>query len=92
MRPLSCVGFVIAALLNPFVAARGAENEPPYGDISALQLAKPEDKIDAPSVPPPPGAIVLFDGTNLEEILLELALASGSSKLYLDAREGRPVD
>lgn len=37
-----------------------------YGDISAVKLARPEDKIDAPSTPPPPGALVLFDGKNLD--------------------------
>jgi hypothetical protein len=38
-----------------------------YGDISDLKVARPEDKMDVQSVPPPPGAIVLFDGKNLEE-------------------------
>lgn len=66
MGRLSCIGFVIAASLSLFVAARGGNDDPPYGDISALQLAKPEDKVDAATVPPPPGAIVLFDGTNLD--------------------------
>ncbi len=37
-----------------------------YGDISDLKLAKPEDKIDVQPVPPPQGALVLFDGTNLD--------------------------
>ena len=37
-----------------------------YGDISDLNIAKPEDKIDAKSVPSPEGAIVLFDGKNLD--------------------------
>ncbi len=34
-----------------------------YGDISDLKLSKPEDREDVKSEPPPPGAIVLFDGT-----------------------------
>jgi hypothetical protein len=38
----------------------------PYGDISDLKLLKPEDKADAPSTPAPPGAVVLFDGKNLD--------------------------
>ena len=38
-----------------------------FGDISDLKLAKPEDKIDFKSTPPPPGAIVLFDGKNLDK-------------------------
>ena len=39
----------------------------PYGDISDLKVAKPEDKVDAPSTPAPPGAIVLFDGKSLDQ-------------------------
>ena len=38
----------------------------PYGDISDLKLAKPEDKVDMPTVPPPAGATVLFDGKSLD--------------------------
>jgi hypothetical protein len=38
----------------------------PYGDISDLKLNKPEDKEDAKSVSPPEGAIILFDGKNLD--------------------------
>ncbi len=37
-----------------------------YGDISDVKLAKPEDKVDFQSVPPPDGAIVLFDGKSLD--------------------------
>jgi hypothetical protein len=37
-----------------------------YGDISDLKLAKPEDKVDVKSAPPPAGAIVLFDGKGLD--------------------------
>lgn len=37
-----------------------------YGGIGDLQVAKPEDKQDMKSVPPPTGAIVLFDGKNLD--------------------------
>lgn len=37
-----------------------------YGDISGVKLAKPEDKEDVKSTPPPKGAIVLFDGKNLD--------------------------
>ena len=39
-----------------------------YGDISDLKLAKPEDKEDVKSVPPPKGAVVLFDGKSLDEL------------------------
>ena len=38
----------------------------PYGDISDLKLAKPEDKQDVKSTPPPKDAIVLFDGKSLD--------------------------
>jgi Domain of Unknown Function (DUF1080) len=37
-----------------------------YGDISDVKLLKPEDKIDVVSVPPPAGAVVLFDGKSLD--------------------------
>lgn len=38
-----------------------------YGDISDLKLLKPEDKQDVKGTPPPSGAIVLFDGKNLDQ-------------------------
>ena len=38
----------------------------PYGPIDELKVARPEDKQDAPSTPPPTGAVVLFDGKNLD--------------------------
>ena len=37
-----------------------------YGSIDELRLAKPEDKVDMPSVPPPAGATVLFDGKSFD--------------------------
>ena len=37
-----------------------------YDSISDLKVAKPEDKVDVRPVPPPPGAIVLFDGKDLD--------------------------
>ena len=58
--------FLAAAVAMLTTAASAADGPAPYGDISGLKLARPEDKIDAPSVPPPPGALVLFDGTNLD--------------------------
>ncbi len=40
---------------------------PPESDAPAdVPLAKPEDKVDMPSIPPPPGALVLFDGKSLD--------------------------
>jgi hypothetical protein len=38
-----------------------------YGDISDLKILKPEDKQDVKDTPPPSGAIVLFDGKNLDQ-------------------------
>jgi hypothetical protein len=38
----------------------------PYGPIDDLKLAKPEDAKDQPSAPAPAGAIILFDGKNLD--------------------------
>jgi hypothetical protein len=49
------------ALLAIATAARAQ-----YGDISDLKLLKPEDKQDVKGTPPPPGAVVLFDGKNLD--------------------------
>src|SRR5215210_6014140 len=37
-----------------------------YGSIADLKLARPEDKVDMPTVPPPDGAVVLFDGKSLD--------------------------
>jgi hypothetical protein len=48
-------------------ATSTAADTGPYGDISDVKVAKPEDKVDAPIVPPPPGAIVLFDGKDLDQ-------------------------
>ncbi len=48
--------------------ALGASPMPvdPYGPIDDVKIAKPEDKVDAPSVSPPPGATVLFAGKSLD--------------------------
>lgn len=37
-----------------------------YGDISDLKLAKPEDRQDVRSTPAPSGAVILFDGKDLD--------------------------
>jgi hypothetical protein len=37
-----------------------------YGDISDLKLARPEDKEDVKSTPPPKSAVVLFGGKSLD--------------------------
>jgi Domain of Unknown Function (DUF1080) len=46
-----------------FVAASAAQ----YGDISDLKLLKPADKEDVKTTPAPRGAVVLFDGKNLDQ-------------------------
>lgn len=37
-----------------------------YEDLGDFKVKKPEDKMDVKSTPPPEGAIVLFDGKNLD--------------------------
>ncbi len=54
------VAFLFGA--HPATTARAQ-----YGDLGDLKIIKPEDKIDVPTIPAPPGAIVLFDGTNLDQ-------------------------
>jgi hypothetical protein len=39
----------------------------PYGDLGDLKIQKPQDREDMRSVPPPKGAIVLFDGKGLDK-------------------------
>ena len=53
-------------LSTVFCLAPALAAQEPYGDISDVKLAKPEDKEDVKSVPPPSGALVLLDGSNLD--------------------------
>jgi hypothetical protein len=56
----------LSALALALIGASLALAEDPYGSISDLKLAKPEDKQDVKSTQPPKGAIVLFDGKSLD--------------------------
>ncbi|HEX8201254.1 MAG TPA: DUF1080 domain-containing protein, partial [Isosphaeraceae bacterium] len=49
------------------VLALGGAARAQYGAIDDLKVARPEDKVDVEPTPPPPGAIVLFDGDDLTE-------------------------
>ncbi len=67
MPPLARFSTSMTLLFGLALLAPARAEEPnPFGDISDLKVAKAEDKVDAPSVSPPAGAIVLFDGSNLD--------------------------
>ncbi len=55
-----------ALVFGLLCAGSTSRGEGPYGDIGDLKLARPGDKADVEAMPPPPGAIVLFDGKGLE--------------------------
>jgi hypothetical protein len=57
----------LAVLLSGvLVLTLGLASRAQYGDISDLKILKPEDKVDVKVVPPPDGAVVLFDGKSLD--------------------------
>lgn len=58
------VGSWLTGALGCLLLAGVAQGQ--YGDISDFKVTKPEDKVDVKSKPAPKGAIVLFDGKNLE--------------------------
>jgi hypothetical protein len=49
-----------------FLFSSVVKADDPYGDFGDLKVAKPEDKVDVSSSPAPEGAIILFDGKNLD--------------------------
>jgi hypothetical protein len=44
-----------------------ATAQDPYGNVSDLKVAKAEDMVDVKLVPPPSGAVILYDGKNLDQ-------------------------
>jgi len=57
--------FALSVLLIPLVVVSAQAD--PWKLDAAFQAAKPDDLKDAESVPPPPGAIVLFDGKDFRQ-------------------------
>jgi hypothetical protein len=57
---------IALALLLGLAPASISTAQDPFGDISDLKIAKPEDKVDVPTTPAPKEAIILFDGKTLD--------------------------
>lgn len=55
------LSLVLVSVCGPVLA-----QSDPYGDLGDFKLKKPEDKESVKSVPPPEGAVVLFDGKSLD--------------------------
>jgi len=75
--------FVLLATLT--IAGGLSLGQGPYGDISDLKIAKAEDKENITSTPPPPGAVVLFDGKNLDHWTMRNSKKPASWKLVAGA-------
>ena len=60
MRQFTCITICVLTLLASRVALAQ------YDGTGDLKIDKPEDKVDMATVPPPEGAIVLFDGKSLD--------------------------
>jgi hypothetical protein len=60
MRACSTIAALVVLL------ATGRLGSAQYGDLGDLKILKPEDKIDVKKTPAPEGAIILFDGKNLD--------------------------
>ena len=54
------------ALVVGLVFSSVVRGDDPYGDLGDLKIAKLEDKADVSSTSAPEGAIILFDGKNLD--------------------------
>jgi len=46
-------------------AAASLQNDAPVDPLAGLKIARPEDRQDTPTIPPPANAIVLYDGKDL---------------------------
>lgn len=66
MMRMSLDRFVMATALFLAGLTLASPARAQYGPIDDLKIAKPSDRQDAESTPPPEGAIVLFDGENLD--------------------------
>ena len=79
--------FFGVSLIAAFCLVPSLRAQEPYGDISDLKLAKPADREDVKSVPPPQGAIILFDGKTLDNWVKTDGKTAAHWKLVGDAMQ-----